>query len=465
MARPRVPATFPFKEIFTSFLKEYGSQESYWYIPKRWTVNDANIEGMAQTIEILGDHLDDVWDRTSQDAILNELRDKGVAAPTTKGTLADRTALVRISMALLETLGLVWVEEDKHIFISDAGYALWLAGSEDERRSIIERQIAKYQYPETLRRRYAREFRGLIPHIFLLQVLREVNYQVSEPEFELFVNVAQGHDDLSRVVPYIKAWRDLSEGEQDQLLELARRVPRYRTISLDASYQRAFLTYAHYLDVEHIDGMPMIVVIADPEDVDALLDAVALKVPTFETPESWIAYYGDPEQQPDWFTYLAMEVRRAETPAEAERIVEENKDRLTEEQAEELERRQVEKHIEDFYEKNLHLLEPGLKLVKSGRQYDTPIGTIDLLCRDKEGRFVVIEVKAKEAEDSVFGQIQRYMGWVHMNVPGGRNNVRGIILASGFSDKARYSRIGLLRDDANELIKFKKHTFTPEDVG
>ena len=48
----------------------------------------------------------------------------------------------------------------------------------------------------------------------------------------------------------------------------------------------------------------------------------------------------------------------------------------------------------------------------------------------------MVEIKADDAHDSVFGQILRYIGWVHLNLPDGSNNVRGIILAGGFPETA-----------------------------
>ena len=108
------------------------------------------------------------------------------------------------------------------------------------------------------------------------------------------------------------------------------------------------------------------------------------------------------------------------------------------------------------------MLEDGLQLVD--RQVVTPIGRIDLMCRGADGKYVVIEIKAKDAEDSVFGQILRYIGWVHSNYDDGRNNVRGIILAGYFSDKARYSRIGLLKDDSEQFLRFRQHVFAGTEV-
>ncbi len=136
---------------------------------------------------------------------------------------------------------------------------------------------------------------------------------------------------------------------------------------------------------------------------------------------------------------------------------------MTPEETEEIKRKEFEKDVESLYVKHLSRIERGLNLVKhnnqGGRQFSTPIGRIDLLCRDRDGNYVVIEIKANEANDSVFGQILRYIGWVHRNLCSETNNVRGIILAGEFPDKARYSRIGLepLSNEYKHFLRFKKH--------
>lgn len=145
--------------------------------------------------------------------------------------------------------------------------------------------------------------------------------------------------------------------------------------------------------------------------------------------------------------------------------VEQHEERLSEEESAEITRLQIEKAIESAYADNpelLHMLEAGLQLV--GRQVETPIGRIDLLCRGSDGKYVVVEIKAKGAEDSVFGQILRYIGWIHSNYPDESGNVRGIILASQFLDKARYSRIGLLKPDAEQFLQFHRPRFAVDKV-
>jgi len=185
----------------------------------------------------------------------------------------------------------------------------------------------------------------------------------------------------------------------------------------------------------------------------------ALKVPTFETKEDWFAYMGDPTQQPSWFTYLSLAVEQADTKEEADEIVEQHEGQLTPEETQRIQRKQIEKGIESFYIENLLLLGEGLQLVPDGRQYSTPIGRIDLLCQSQDGQYVIVEIKADDADDCVFGQILRYIGWVHRNIEHAENNVRGIILAGKFPETARYSRIGLLKDDYKEFLEFKKHGF------
>ena len=77
--------------------------------------------------------------------------------------------------------------------------------------------------------------------------------------------------------------------------------------------------------------------------------------------------------------------------------------------------------LEDLLEKNLEHIETGLKLFydkgcNPGRQYRTDVGKIDLLCIDKDGKLVCLELKKEKGGDKTIGQITRYMGWVKVNL-------------------------------------------------
>jgi hypothetical protein len=422
----------------------------------------------------------------TQDKILNRLIQLKIVSPyRPDGTKADKAALIRIWKKLLETLGLLWVQDDKETAITDAGLDL-MSGQAEERRLVIERQIIKYQYPNpSLSGLYAKGFVGLLPHIFLLQVLRECGNRITSVEYELFVNLAKSQDDVNRIVQYIHSWRDINEQEQQVILDKIQKMvmkhvvepeviadiepeespTRFHRIHLNATYQKSFFTFPIYVGVKEGE-----IICRATDRVDEMLSRLlpALKITKFRTLEDWFAYFGDPKKNPSWITYLISLIEdatsRKEVMDEVQTVVKEHRDSLTPEDAESIERAEIEKDIETFYYAHPELLEKGLAIRENGRQFPTPIGRIDLLCTSKEGEYVVIEVKAQEAQDSVFGQILRYIGWVHRNIDGARDKVRGIILASKFPETARYSRIGLMKPDYQKFIKFKEHGLNVQDT-
>lgn len=481
---------FPFRDIIQEFLEDYVSCTTNWYVPHTRALTDENVRACADVLYTIFDaFLEEKWNTETQDQILARLREENVLDPYQEGDPYDRTALVRIWKKLLETLGFLWVQADKEIMLTDAGVDLIGArGEEDgDLRRIVSEQIGKLQYPNpSLATSYAGDFEGILPHLFLLQLLNDVG-PISYREFDLFVNLASSQEDMPRIIRYIETWRGLNEEQKGEVQDIVDRVPdpdnagqlaldeemleleprargtRANKISNVASYQRSFFTYPSYVESDSGESLIRIV---DEDQVKEVIEAVAedLKITKFDTLEDWISYFGDPEQRPTWFTYVSFQVEVAESEEEAEEAVDRHRDQLTDEQEDEVEQRRIEKGIEDFYVQHLYAIEDGLELVDDGRQFRTPIGRMDLLCQDEDGSYVVVEIKADEASDSVFGQIQRYMGWVHRNVEDGRYNVRGIILARQFGEKARYSRIGLLRDDYDEIITFKQHGLYAEDT-
>ncbi len=105
----------------------------------------------------------------------------------------------------------------------------------------------------------------------------------------------------------------------------------------------------------------------------------------------------------------------------------------------------MEKYLEEFIETNFNKINFGAKLElyqdeeSNGRQYPTPIGNIDLLAVDKINKeFVVIELKKGRSNDTVVGQILRYMGWIKENMAKDYN-VRGIIILKERDEKLEYA--------------------------
>ena len=482
--------TLPNDPLLKTALDEYRKATTYWYVPKARTLNQENVAFCATVLNIIFEEfLDSVWNIETQDALLARLTEAGVNAPRSQGAaLQSRTALTRIIKVFLGALGLLWVQNNQGLVITDAGFELMLAeDNTDAQHSLIEKQVAKVQYPNpSLNKRLANDFNGILPHLFLLQVLQRVNYRLTFEEYELFVNLAVSHTDIDRIAGYIDHWRNIGETDREAFRNTFHRVPvrrpgqsvprllrsqrtgetstRLNRIRLNGSYQRAFYCYPSSLTFDNTDQE---IRCTSRDAVDTLIREQIddLKISTFTSPEAWFTYFGDPEQQPSWWTYAALAVETAGSAAEAESEIEQHEDRLSDEETASLRRLQIEKAIESSYAEHpdlLHTLEPGLKC--QGRQVATPIGRIDLLCCGTDGKYVVIEIKANEANDAVFGQILRYIGWIHRNFENGEDNVRGIILAGHFPEKARYSRIGLLRHDSDFHLKFHRHGFATEEV-
>ncbi len=77
-------------------------------------------------------------------------------------------------------------------------------------------------------------------------------------------------------------------------------------------------------------------------------------------------------------------------------------------------------------------IEPGLSLIR--REYPTPIGPLDLLCRDEDGATVAIEVKRRGEIDGV-EQLTRYLEF--LNRDDRLAPVRGIFVAQQVKPQAR----------------------------
>jgi hypothetical protein len=92
-----------------------------------------------------------------------------------------------------------------------------------------------------------------------------------------------------------------------------------------------------------------------------------------------------------------------------------------------------ERDLRNYLVKNLGLIEAGLRLYDEegiiGVEFPVGGRFIDILAVDKEGRYVVVELKVSRGYDRVVGQLLRYMGWVEQNMETSQR-VRGIIVAN-----------------------------------
>ena len=120
-----------------------------------------------------------------------------------------------------------------------------------------------------------------------------------------------------------------------------------------------------------------------------------------------------------------------------------------------------ERDLRNYLVKNLGLIEAGLRLYDeegiTGVEFPVGGRFIDILAVDKDGRYVVIELKVSRGYDRVVGQLLRYMGWVEQNMETSQP-VRGIIVANEITTdlKLASSRIPDIRLIEYE-ISFKLH--------
>ncbi len=92
----------------------------------------------------------------------------------------------------------------------------------------------------------------------------------------------------------------------------------------------------------------------------------------------------------------------------------------------------VEAHLQELLAASPQAIEAGLTLVR--REYPTAIGPIDLLCRDRHGTTVAIEVKRRGEIDGV-EQLTRYLD--RLKLDSSLGEVRGVFVAQQVKPQAR----------------------------
>ena len=94
----------------------------------------------------------------------------------------------------------------------------------------------------------------------------------------------------------------------------------------------------------------------------------------------------------------------------------------------------LEAHLQAALRANMPQFDPNLTIIDDGIERSVETGFIDILAKDKDGCFVVIELKAGTAKSDVMGQTLGYMADIAEEE---NAEVRGIIVAGDFHKRVR----------------------------
>jgi hypothetical protein len=116
----------------------------------------------------------------------------------------------------------------------------------------------------------------------------------------------------------------------------------------------------------------------------------------------------------------------------------------------------VESHLQELLAAQVHLLGDGYRLVR--REFPTPIGPVDLMCRDSGGGSVAVEIKRRGEIDGV-EQLTRYLELLNRDpllAP-----VQGVFAAQEIKPQARV----LARDRGIRCLLLDYETMRGTDDG
>ena len=406
------------RTFWKNFASCYVKDSTYWFFPKASTVDSLEFK---KKFEVFNSFEGKIWDGEVQSLILSRLKKKG---------LSDAgSAYPRMLKRVFEVMALCSIESDSPIKITKIGKQFL---NEDGLGDVLDKAIWRYQLPNPVNSSDATRGIKIHPHAFLLNVMLRTGLEISSDEYCLFISRAKSHSDLEKTVEIIISWRKLSVAEKIDV-KARLRSPIYTTVLQNRSYAFAF----HNCDKNIIKAPGSLKIGAGSlKKTTDRLDRFTNRAPLyyFKTEQDYINFLSitpedkTPEEELDYY----VDISDVENATKAfSNLPDDFKKGKTEE---EFKREQLlEKDLEDFLEKNMHLIEPGLKFKK--RQYQTPTGPLDLLGIASNGDLVVVELKKDRASDRVFGQISRYIGGLMEDKAYKKFNVRGYIICREIDHK------------------------------
>jgi len=122
----------------------------------------------------------------------------------------------------------------------------------------------------------------------------------------------------------------------------------------------------------------------------------------------------------------------------------------------------TERDLHRYFTANPNAIEDGLEIINADDVLPDEAGIPDLICKDRNGNYVVVEFKAGTASYDALGQVISYKTAVKHRTG---KPVRAILIASDFDPKIKFATE--VKDlDGSKLVEFKKYSvrFYLEDV-
>lgn len=430
LARPELPSGWK------RFVRNYADDHAYWYQPK----------GLAVTVEAVHDRLAPLVDfegtrpwRECQGDYVKRLNKLGISQ-------AEGPALARMLKQVVGTLGLAWVDPGDLVEITPVGRQFLDA---TDGSAILALQSRRYQFWNPSIGSAAHRVIQLHPVPFLVRLLQSLDDGLSTTEYALFAAKAKQIGDLDKVIEQIEAFRELDDAQRREVVRLldayqiggTKRGSLLNTVRLGRSYAMRMWQLSELFDVNDDHSLLLKKGVIRGEVRKWIEDYASNGTYiAFDNEKAFFAWMGNPDAKADRQTALDVYTERGDVEAAA--AVKKSMGASATDLRKFRQMMLSEKTLEDSIEANFtgfaNFVQRPLEFV--GRQYETTVGPIDILARDKKSKgYVVIELKKGRAADKVFGQISRYMGWVKKNLAGNAP-VAGMIVGTTIDDKLRAAR-------------------------
>jgi hypothetical protein len=426
------------------YVGRFGGDQFYWYQPKGLAVNPDSLVTMQRKLRVLARCIGQPW-RQVQQRCWRAWRKAGLYEPRS-GAPLDPTAIVRMNKVVFDSLGLAWLTDDSIVELTEAGSA-YLHAAKKRLPSLVSDQLRRYLYPNPMVGIRDPEA-GLCPYMAFLAVLTHFPDGIPLECYELFLTKMRREDEVPDVVERIQRYLRMGDRERKDLVVRLETLPLMRDGRISLVGRRDSLIHTIRLNAPYLLALlktPGLIATRNakyviPRERHAEVESMVQQHITnecyihFATPEDWMAFYGDLTRRATFEEALAYYSARGDIDRSLESFERARASGRLPPEIASLEKTQfrrlkvLEKTLEDFLEFNLDCIESGLVFV--ARQYRTSTGPLDILARDSQKRWVVLELKRGRAAEKVVGQLQRHRAFViRERAKGAPKRVRGIVVA------------------------------------